>query len=358
MKKIITIFFILSLFIATAYPQVTINADDMPNVGDTIRTSTSYAVTGDYSLSGANQTWDFSGLYPFTQTIDTFVSVTSTPFLYQLVFTYPSNATIAKKRPGIDTIPTVQINQVYDFFKETSSSWGYAGYAGSLNGLPIPLKYDTPEKIYKFPLTLNEKDSSVSTFAYGLTGMGYFSSWHKRVSETDGWGTLVTPYGSYATMRVKSDLYVHDSVYIDSLQLGFPIVRHIIEYHWLTDNKGLPVLQVNEEGLIVSATYIDSVRSLLSVPIINAKNKAQLYVYPNPTSKQINVEYNFDKPVCTEIELYTLSGVKITSLYSGKAEAGSFQKTFTLDNLSLESGMYIVLMKNGSDILFQKLIIE
>ena len=65
------------------YGQITITDNDMPEIGDTIRTSLAIDLTGfNYEETGQDFTWDFSGLMPLFQQVDTFVSVTSTPILY------------------------------------------------------------------------------------------------------------------------------------------------------------------------------------------------------------------------------------------------------------------------------------
>jgi hypothetical protein len=51
-----------------------------------------------------------------------------------------------------------------------------------------------------------------------------------------------------------------DSIYIDSLGIGFPLEREIIEYKWIAKGSGIPVLQINEEGMTATAVYRDSVR--------------------------------------------------------------------------------------------------
>jgi hypothetical protein len=90
--------------------------------------------------------------------------------------------------------------------------------------------------------------------------MLYYSTQRIRSSEVDGWGNLITPFGTFATVRVKSTLNIHDSIYVDSLAIGFGFDRNIIEYKWLGKGYGIPLLQINEEGPLVTATYLDSCR--------------------------------------------------------------------------------------------------
>src|ERR1700739_2227788 len=82
--------FSLLLFASTipAVSQITISQADMPQPGDTIRLSMSNDTVGlpTPALTGAGITWNYSALVPRSQTIDTFLSVSSTPLAYQLYF--------------------------------------------------------------------------------------------------------------------------------------------------------------------------------------------------------------------------------------------------------------------------------
>ncbi len=77
---------LISLFMAItiyAYPQITIDNNDMPSPGDTVRRSTALNVEiYDFELTGEDYTWDFSELTSINQTVDAFVSVTQTPLFY------------------------------------------------------------------------------------------------------------------------------------------------------------------------------------------------------------------------------------------------------------------------------------
>jgi hypothetical protein len=134
------------------------------------------------------------------------------------------------------------------------------GSAYTIGGLPLPAKYDNPDKLYQFPMTPGGTWSSVSTFAITVPDLAFYSTQRIRSTLVDGWGALTTPYGTFQTLRVKSTLAIHDSVYIDSLATGFPFNRNIIEYKWLAKGKGIPLLQINEEGNLITALYRDSCR--------------------------------------------------------------------------------------------------
>ncbi len=91
MKKLISLLFI-TLISITIFGQITITDNDMPEPGDTIRQSTSVDLGMlNFEETGNDFYWDFSTLTPFSQTVDTFVSVGETPWLYQILFFTSAN---------------------------------------------------------------------------------------------------------------------------------------------------------------------------------------------------------------------------------------------------------------------------
>ena len=242
-----TLFVLVLLFAAFCSPaQISIQSSDMPQVGDTIRQSSTVELgTINYLEAGAGVNWDFSNLIPFTQKVDTFVSFSSTPWLYQLMFF--GSANLAQPLLEFDQFPGFEVSDAYNYYNNTNSSYSLAGNAATLNGIPLPNKFNNPDKIYHFPLAYGNADSSYSTYSFDVPGIGYLGGWKNRVNHADGWGTLSTPYGTFDVLRVKSDIVQYDSMYLDSLGFGFPTVREFTEYKWLGSGMGLPLVTVTDD---------------------------------------------------------------------------------------------------------------
>ncbi|HNS46952.1 MAG TPA: hypothetical protein PKH94_06915, partial [Bacteroidales bacterium] len=163
----------LSLPTQIVTSQITLTRDDMPNVGDTIRLSSALSTGSvDHKLTGENHYWDFSSLVPVAQQVDTFVSVSSTPFLYRIVFT-ASVATIARPEPGVDIIPGYPVTDVFTYFKESDERFQEAGVALTLPGLPLPVKYDEPDVLYTFPVSFGNVDSCHAGVESEFPGLYY-----------------------------------------------------------------------------------------------------------------------------------------------------------------------------------------
>lgn len=261
MRKYFTLLLLLMAIGIQAQPTITMN--DMPAVGDTIRfRSTLLGMGIDYQQTGTNFTWDFSSLSGSTVGADTFLSVSSTNLVYQLAFNLPfdpNKANLASPQPDITFIPNLPLTNIVNFYRKATASYGFWGFGASVAGVPIPIKFNAQDILYKFPLSATSvPDSTGVSFSQGIPGLGYLSIQKKRVNIVDGWGTMITPAGSYSTLRVKSTVQETDSIYIDSLNMGFAIPHNYIEYKWLTNGKGLPVMKVSNENIIPTFTWLDS----------------------------------------------------------------------------------------------------
>lgn len=358
MKTISLLLFIL-INPGLAMSQITITTSDMPSVGDTIRQSTALNTNQiDYTLTGENYSWDFTSLFTISQTVDTFVSVSSVPFLYQLVFIPNLISNLAQKYPEIDTIPEFQIIDPYQFFKNSNSSFNDVGFAFTINEIPIPLKYDTPDVLYKFPMNYGNVDSSFSGIEFSVPDMAYIGIDRKRVNRVDGWGTLSTPYGTHNVLRLKSTVTESDTIYIDSIQFGTTIERQYTEYKWMGGGFGEPLLQVYEEGLLATYTFIDSIRDPLLVvdPVLPAQSG--ILISPNPVNQNCNIEVNQTESSNVRISLFNFTGMEVEVIYEGYLPNG--KRRFNFDNSlqNLPKGLYIIQLQSDSQVLSQKMIIQ
>ncbi|OUJ75601.1 T9SS type A sorting domain-containing protein [Hymenobacter crusticola] len=298
--------FLLSAFLTastlTAHAQtpISITRDDMPNTGDTLRVSQTVQLSGSsLNVRGANQTWNYTSLRPLTQRVMRYQSVASTPLTLLATFGLPigsNRATIATRYDlsGLSELG-LPVGDVYGFFNESSSDYRQVGF-----GVPVPTgtaTIDLPvtyqnqqlqDVVYRFPVTYEKRDSSNSKFAIDLPGVAYLRDEQKRVNRADAWGTLITPFGTFATLRVVSTLYARDSVSVSGAP-GVVIPRPVSrEYKWLGKNQGIPLLQVTTqlvagEEVVTSVVYRDIYRRPGGVLATNnTLAEKNLAAYPNP----------------------------------------------------------------------------
>ena len=205
-------------------------------------------------------------------------------------------------------IPDFELTNVYYFYKNSHSRYVNAGYAASLNVLPLPFVLSSPDVLYRFPMQYNDQDSSVSGLVYNLPRNRLSELDRKRMNKVDGWGTLITPFGTFEVLRMTSEVTEYDSIYIDSLEMGVPVNRHYTEYKWLAKGQKIPVLEITSDisGLIV--TYADSVRVDIDAVTEKYIKSESLNVYPNPAKKEVFVEFEALSTGDVELALFDLKG--------------------------------------------------
>jgi hypothetical protein len=352
----ISMFLFAALFSMSGFAQITITNNDMPGAGDTIRQSTSVDIgLISFEETGNDFTWDYSTLIPFLQNVDTFVSVGETPWLYQLLFI--TSANLAQPGMNFDQLPGFEVTDYFNYFKNSSSDFRSVGFGITLAGIPIPNKFDTPDKIYQFPILQGNADSSYSSYSIGLPSLGYFGGWKKRVNFTDGWGTLTTPYGTFETLRIKSVVQQYDSLFLDSLGFGVPVYREFIEYKWLGNGHGLPLLTVRDDGLLQTVTYIDSVRNL-TVGIPENKLHEDVAVFPNPAKESFTVELMLKQQLFVQISLYNTLGKCEENLCNQMIGPENNKLKFDIGDLNLKPGLYFVNISVDGEVSCLKLILR
>jgi hypothetical protein len=354
----------LFLIITGLQAQIVITSADMPAPGDTLRKSNTAFLDGiDYQQSGPDHLWLFDELTVMSQQVDTFVNVGDTPGIYQLFFNnnflYPDHkATVAKKLGTFTAIPGLALEDSYLFIKNTNEELREVGYGVTLEGVSIPIQLEQIDTIMRFPLEYGNIDSANSFFEISLTGLGYMMMSKFRRNTVDGWGTLVTPYGEFQTLRLKTEIVEYDSLYSDSLGIGMPVIRNYTEYKWLANGYPEPVLQVTEEGFLVTASYIDSVRSVFLGEPERRDLKMNLSVYPNPCKDYVTLSYELEKDADVTISLYSMFGSEIRRVLHKKQERGYYNQVIYLSDYSLPKGIYFVRFVHDSHAFTRRIVVN
>lgn len=347
---------LMVLTLGTIQAQITIDNNDMPSVGDTFRVSNGLiSPTIDPAPTGPSFTWDFSTLQPVSQDVDSFIDVSSTGSFYSVVFSNipfnPYRSNVAAQGPNFPTLPQISVSDVYYFYYNSSASFAQSGYGASINGFPTPLPFNNKDKVYQFPLNFGNTDSSDSDYQITIPGLGFYGHDQRRVNEADGWGTLITPFGTFNTLRVKSVINSHDSLYLDTLGIGFGFQNApVTEYKWLGDNEGIPLLQINTSlnfgtEIVTSIRYRDSLRVLSGLPADEISEAYNVTLYPNPASAQIGMDIQSVAQDQATISLLTTEGRFVKEFFNGRLNAGINRLVADLEPLQLKAGNYLVEVK-------------
>jgi len=339
MKCKLTFVLIAILFALRISAQPAIDSTDMPAPSDILtRTVVNNLDTINYILSDSNYIWDFSMINGNTFIGDTFISVISTPFTYIATFNNPLDkehkATVAARQPAFQSAPGVQIRDMYNFYKAAYTYYGQVGFGAEVNGIPIPVKYDHADTIYKFPLLFGNVDSSMSQYAINIPNLGYNAERKHRVNYIDGWGTLYVPGDTFEVVRVRSELQIFDSIYIDSIGFGIGFNRQETEYKWLSTESELPVFQVTVRqggmgGGSVDGWFADH-RDFSGIQ--ETADHATLRIFPNPASDILFLNDLNSEPMNWEI--LDVSGRLV--------ESGRYDPTQGINIEKLIGGVYVL----------------
>ncbi|MCC7331588.1 MAG: T9SS type A sorting domain-containing protein [Flavobacteriales bacterium] len=295
--------------------------------------------------SGTNQTWDFSA---FTSGnlqdlhSDGYTSISSDP----LFPTANLKATVISNMPGYSATRNFyyNINQNgFDYLGLTSQ----ASYSGTTFD---EIVYEIPyARLLPFPTQYST--TSVNNFIqeqYGLqtpTSPSGVDSTHNRYYRTndfecDGWGTLITPFGSFNALRVKKTTSNIDTswakingVWVMSSTNGTGLPQ--TSYHWYAENGfELASLQLYSTSNPNSWKYTFKSEFPLTV---TEKSVTSIEVYPNPTHSILNINSEEN----SKILILNLLGETVAEEY---LKVGNN----SIDVSRLKNGIYFIQTEKGN----------
>jgi hypothetical protein len=329
--------------LSTLNAQITINGNDLPQPNN------SYAVmnaidadNNDPENTGAGITWDYTGLQDLTALVEDYVSVSSAPFSYQFLFSNPFNsayiADVAVKRFDQEIGTGITFEDYYEFYR-TDNIYGRVGVGATINSFPIPAINNPIDTLFGLPLNYGAIDTNYSELLFEIPGLATYLNKQTRRYSCDGWGTLLTPYGQFETLRVRMEIDARDSISIPELMLEQAFDRpSVVEYSWYAEGEGVPVLKI-----ITTAGIPTSVQYKTEEIVENVVNSSveNISLYPVPASNTIQISANGNHA----------GAMWIVADASGKIvlQGQSNGYNLNIDISSLASGTYnFVLMDRGS----------
>ncbi|MPM03645.1 hypothetical protein SDC9_49912 [bioreactor metagenome] len=353
MKKFLL--FVAGLLSLQAYSQITITQSDFPQTGDSYVVST-WSDDGslDFTVAGANHTWDFSSMVAESQDTVEFISAsnTSLPVTYIAAFnnfvTDPEHdADVAKMEDISSPMPTITFENYYSFYKVSSDAFIQVGMGVTINSAPLPVQWNPTDSIVMLPAAYGNQDTCFSSYSANIPSLGYYSEQRTRYNTIDGWGTLKTPFGTFDALRILSYSEIHDSLYYDAYGIGFPMDRTETEYKWYAHGYSIPVLQVViSDGMSASSTvtYIDSLRNVA----VEEEMMATLNVYPNPSSDEVFVNISAEEfPL--QISIFDAAGREMTSFMAADNR---------IDVSLLPAGIYFMSLTGSSVCAVSRFVVE
>jgi len=357
---------ILSAIGVTAQP-VTINRNDMPNVNDEFRWSVADNLLGiiDLDDDGPDQIWEYQTLPAYSQRTEGFVDpVFGTPLIYNVTFSnfldMEHFATIAAPNPlgsQLFGFGPIQFEEVYDFYRETNTFFANVGMGATINGIPLTSRMEPRDFIYRFPMEYGSTDQSFSQFGFDVPTIGHYGQKMLRTNTVDAWGTLTTRFGTFAVLRVYTEMERTDTVSFQGF--GFEQNRpKEFEYKWLGKNTGLPLLKVTGQFLfgqrvVNEVVYQDSVRGFtppgpfdeeepedtLSAGIDHSE-LLELRAYPNPVVSSLRVSFQSKQSGSVTVNIRDVTGRKVAP--QQRMILGVGLQQLEIDCSSLSAGTYWV----------------
>lgn len=344
--------FCLLVSFSVAQAQITITTADLPHAGNVEVLSTANTFTGlNLTLTGPNYNWDYSALVPTGQRIDSFFPESAGNPLLTFYFINsglnPNRSNVAT--PGVNfTLGTlVTLSKVYNYYYNATAGFSQSGIGAEVNGIPLPITFSPHDKVYALPMIYNQRDSV--TFSYGIdltSTLGiYYTVRKTRKNTVDGWGSLITPFSTYNSLRVKTQLIEVDSVYFDSLGFGFatpPITTY--EYKWMATGQNVPALQINTSGtgIVTSIAYKDALVGILPT----SSESFSSTVYPNPASDRMNVSLSNAHAGQYRVDLISLTGALVISKWFTVSSA---EQILTLELNGISTGHYLLKLTDSKN---------
>lgn len=258
---------LLSAIMVTAQAQIVLTAADAPAIGDAFTYATdTLPQTTSPGASGADQTWDFSNLQAHE--------------LSTIEMIHPAQA------PNSEDFPTATLAQVvndgsYGFAAITPA--GVIALGSALNLFDseefISVVFDPAQTLFTFPTTFGTTLSETYGFTVTVDG-SFFDVDSIRIEsaamqsvETDGYGTLIMPTGSFQALRQRVETVTETSLFALFFGTWLPLentIDTLISYQWLTEEAKGQALTVELSGdSIISATWLQSLGIVVQAPVVD-----------------------------------------------------------------------------------------
>jgi hypothetical protein len=273
--------------------QISINQNHMPSANEQFN----YRLTGvlpgsvDPAATGEGMTWDYSALDQGLAMVDSFFTVGSAPFTYQIFFNnqlfYPNYKADYARRDADVNFGLVNLTNTFVFYKNNAQGLRNLGYGAEVNGIPTPVQNDPIDYIYEFPLNYQDAFTGHSESEVAIPTLGYFHRSLDRSTIVEGYGTLNLPGVSYEVLKVKVILNASDSIYIEQFGSGFNIDQpEETIYQWLATEHIEPVLEISQQiGFGYSVRYLS--------PIVSSVMEEEAVIFnlsPVPANGTLRVE--------------------------------------------------------------------
>lgn len=306
---------------------------------------------------GANQTWDLTG-----QTIPN-------PIIFQASYLDPQNtpydtAFAAANFVAQFTDPASPGFEIYEYVNISPNAWTDLG---DVTVTPPPQDTVIIEKqvalAVQLPLEFNATWTNVRSDTFGDIGTFAIISKDSIINLVDGWGTVITPVGSYNCLRLRELDYFTTTTIINGVPTSTDTEMYI-NYIWVT-REALAIANVSSQDGETDPNFTDASSFSIITPstgiedLTNEGNLAESFQleqnYPNPFNPSTSIRFSLPGSEFVELSIYNQLGQKVETLINKQMAAGSYSLTWNAADLP--SGVYFYRLQAGNQQQLKKAIL-
>lgn len=265
--------------------QITYTSAQFAGIGTTVILSSTQLNTAgyDFTQTGANYNWNYPALEVSTQDTQIWTDPNtagykaswcfSNGYLFNCNANFNNQFNLALPQTPGAVLGGYGLTNVVNHYQKTSTALTQKMFGAQLttgdNAIPVTVSYTVPDQEYKFPIQYNDNYTNPSSFTIDLNPLNIpiiYQTDNQRTNLVEGWGRLVTPYGTFnSTLKMKTT--VVSNVTVTSNGVPTNIVQTTISYKWFDPQYRVPVLEVsgNEINGVwapTQITYVDIQRCL------------------------------------------------------------------------------------------------
>lgn len=310
---------IFSLGIALAYSQPVIS-NIIPNVGDTFIILQQDTYT-DPGSAGENMTWDFS-------------DATINEIEAQYLVKDPDEVEASDQFPDATLVlhfdvEFISINNFVSYANNTFTEYGTQDEAGTFG-----TTYEDPKEHFTFPINYMDTGSDNYSGTVNSPGSGGNDITGSYSFEVDGYGTIITPNGTYDdVLRLKVTGEEELSF------MGFATNSEITEYYWYSNDYPFPLFVVHQDISMVSGAPNDTANTTIMLSSYTSNPTGvesidgghPISISPNPAQNFIHID--FESQQAAVVRIYNSVGKRVMQ--------EAINSSGRIDVADLSKGIYV-----------------
>lgn len=337
MKTTVLVLTAMAILPIASFAQPTINSGDVtPTIGSAVTGAEGTYV--DPGSVGANQTWDLSGIVPENVSTTTYLAPTGLPGSSNF-----SSATHAVYFP-VDVT-----DEIYGYVDIENNQIEDLGYYATGPELDLLYYYPDPKTVLVFPLAFNDSfsDTYQSEMETGDESGSILSVETGTIDAlVDGYGTLITPEGTYTdVLRVQYIQTGNTVISVDGIE-SFSSENTSTEYQYYKSGYPMPLASVRTNVVTSMGTTVEETQSgayFIGFSVGLAEKESpfnSVQVYPMPATTHIELNLNAKAGANTDFALLSSSGKTVHFWNQQVLNEGSNQLRFELPQLA--AGNYLL----------------